>query len=168
MLRGLVGNYAWCLAKVWEDLLEDDRGSVRWICEFGTAKDMQELLERTKHRILPPYYFACAIRSRNIEMIRVLMNDGRVAVTGYAVNQALFQEDDDVLRLILPEPTWVLPYFTEETPARRRLYKYINDERIRQSLVLAWIGTELGQGWKDIMCDIVVKYIGALYETRIQ
>ena len=134
---------SWAAGKSMCWLLWDDADMYRWACDFGTAEDMRNVITSSSWK--PEH--------------------------GYkqAMEWAICANNDAVLRVLLAADARPVPWWRKvDGSCRRKLFRFINDERTQQSLVLAWIGTQIGQGWKDIMCDSVVRYIGALYETRIQ
>jgi hypothetical protein len=145
----------------------------QWACAYGSAEDMQRLLADPTKDPKGPYTHPVmwAIEADNTEALRVLLEDGRDDPSKeHCCNVLLASRyrNDEILRLLYADPRvyrkrrWLIGKRRDFFPA---FVLFLQREQIRQSLCVAWIGTQVCHGWKDLMCDILVQYIGAQYET---
>jgi hypothetical protein len=174
----------WVRAKLDSLITGGDYAIFQWACAYGSAEDMQRLLadptKDPKGSYTHPVYWA--IEAENVEVLRVLLEDGRDDPSKeqcYNFSHAIRYRNDDITRIMYADVRVYSKYFLRPYKRDRRLYRrktpantqlglFLERERIRQSLCVAWFGAQVGHGWKDLMCDILVQYIGAQYETGIQ
>jgi hypothetical protein len=158
ILKGLI-NWLWSDGLY--PVFGNNHDILIWACQYGTAATVRAQLAKTRVNCWN-YYLEYA---RNVDIALALLDDPRIRLTYNALFKAIQSENDDMIRVLLADDRVerLLTYssFRPENIPGTQLHAFLQRERIRQSLVLAWIGTELGQGWKDIMCDVVVKYIGS-------
>ena len=138
-----------------------------WACQYGTAANVRAQLAKTRVKCWN-YYLDFA---RNVDIARALLDDSRIKMSYNALFKTILSENDDMLRVLLADDRvarlLTCPSFRPENIPGTQLHVFLQRERVRQSLVLAWIGTQIGQGWKDIMCDSVVKYIGSRSDRSV-
>lgn len=149
-----------------------DYAMFQWASAYGSAKDMQELLSDRTKRPRGPYTHPVmwAIEAGNAEALSVLLADGRDDPSKdgcYNLAVALGYDNDTVTRKIYGDVR-VQRCFAHRNPRQRRRIRYVIPtrlesfllrERNRQALCVAWIGTHVGDGWKDLTCDIIIQYI---------
>jgi hypothetical protein len=136
----------------------------------GSEKDMRRLLADPGRLCVYPLKWA--VKAGNIDAVRVLLEDGRYNPSKNccdSVFDALQCEDDHILRLLFKDSrvyryrNWLKKHKgNRPCPG---FVSFLQRERVGQSLCVTWVGIQVGQGWKDLSCDILVQYIGSLYET---
>jgi hypothetical protein len=163
MKKTIEGWISWMAAKSMQPLLGSDHDLFMWACEYGKAEDMQAILANTSSKPEDGYQrpIDWSVQMKNPEVLRVLLAADKR--TGPFETPALTNHTH-ILRILLADGRFLL----QNAHYHMQIIRFIKEERIRQSSVVAWIGTQIGHGWKDLMCDIFVQYTGALYEARPQ
>lgn len=169
-MNALSSWFAWLDGWFWMRVFGHYHQIFQWTCDYGRAEDMRVLLENP--HVDPntgyqrPVEWAAA--SGNVDVLRVLLSCKRVCPkqNRYALETALREQMYDAVRMLLAVPDYERYGRHMNYNGDTRLWLFIQKEHANIALVVRWIGIEVGNGWKDLMCDVFVSYIGVLYEAR--
>lgn len=165
---GLVVSWcSWLHGQIWLRCVGDYHELYQWVCNHGNAQDVRLLLGDPLADPNAGYQrpVEWAIRRGNTEVLRELLSCDRVSpkANEYALEEALYENRPDYIRVLLADPRY---NNRKRTQCTFGLRVFLKIEYAQLASVMCWLGTQIGCGWKDLICDIFVRYTGVLYETR--